>query len=425
MNVDARLWEEVVSFNALMRASRRAARNKRGVRGVAKWMADLELRCLELEERLREGSWRPGKPTTFVIHDPKTRTITAAAFEDRVVHHALMDALEPRFEAVMSPNSFACRKGKGTHAAVRRSRELVRQHEWFLKLDVANFFRSLQHGVVLETLASCVGEERVLKLAETIVRPAGACGVGLPIGNLTSQWLANLVLNRLDHFVARELKAPGFIRYMDDFVLFAETKGALRRAFIRVSSFLGEELQLELKARATILARVDQGLPFLGWRIYRGTIRLRPANRKRMSARMRFRQRQYEVGAIPEDAYLASMRSSFEHLRHGSTLCLRRRWLEDFSGTSRLSRQHPGSPAPGATNRVNRGGSFNNAASNARSAKRNNNNPANANNNLGLRPVKASPSRRERSSAPIGRNIFGVPSAAPVMPKLESRATST
>ncbi len=417
------LWEEIVSFNALLRASRRAARNKRSVRGVAKWMADLEPRCLELEQRLREGRWRPGKPTSFVIHDPKTRTITAAPFEDRVVHHALMDALEPRFEAVMSPDSFACRKGKGTHAAVRRARKLVREHAWFLKLDVANFFGSLSHGVVLETLAGCVSEERVMKLTETIVCSSGSHGTGLPIGNLTSQWLANLVLNRLDEFVAHEPGVLGFIRYMDDFVLLARTKGTLRGSLTRVGLFLEQELQLALKARATVLARVDQGLPFLGWRIYRGTTRLRRANKVRMVSRLRYRERQYEAGTIDEDAYLSSLRSSFEHLRHGSTLCLRRRWLEYFAGTVPLRHQHPGRPAPGATNRVNRGGSFNNTASNARSANRNNNTPANANNNLGLRPVKASPSRREMWSAPIGRNIFGVPSAASVMPKLVSRAS--
>jgi RNA-directed DNA polymerase len=283
---------------------------------------------------LREGSWRPGKPTSFVIHDPKTRTITAAPFEDRVVHHALMDALEPRFEAVMLPHSFACRKGKGTHAALRRARELVRGHEWFLKLDVANFFGSLSHAVVLEAFAGCVNEGKVSLLAETILRSPGSCGLGLPIGNLTSQWLANLVLTRLDTFVTGELGLASYIRYMDDFVLFAQTKGSLRQAFVRVDDFLREELKLELKARATILAPVDQGLPFLGWRIYRGTTRLRPGNRKRMASRMRFRQGQYEAGVIHEDAYLASMRSSFEHLRHGDTLSLRRRWLEDFEGAS-------------------------------------------------------------------------------------------
>jgi len=406
----ANLWEEIVSFSALLRATRRAARNKRAVRGVAKWLADLEPRCLNLERQLRAGSWRPGKPTTFVIHDPKTRTITAAPFEDRVVHHALMDALEPTFEAVMLPHSFACRKGKGTHAAVRRARELVREHEWFLKLDVANFFGSLAHRTVLETLAQVVNDERVLSLARTIVCSGGSGGRGLPIGNLTSQWLANLVLNRLDMVVTGSLNLPGYIRYMDDFVLFAATKAELKRALRSVTELLKDELQLELKARATMLATVHQGLPFLGWRIYRGTTRLRPANKKRLRARLRSREQQYGQGAINDATYLACVRSAFEHLRHGDTLSLRRRWLEDLAGHGSQTLQQTGSPAVGSATRINRGGSYNNTAVNARSANRNNNAPTNANNNLGLRPAKAD-SPQEWLAAPIGRNILGVPAA--------------
>jgi RNA-directed DNA polymerase len=327
------LWEEVCSFDALCRASRRAARGKKRVRAAAKWLADLEPACLRLESRLRDGSWRPGKPTTFVIHDPKTRTITAAPFGDRVVHHALMDALEPHFEALMLPHSFACRKGKGTHAALSRARELVRAHDWFLKLDVASFFDSLEHDVVLDTLDRVVCEPRAMSLARTIVCARGQPGRGLPIGNLTSQWLANLVLDRLDQFVTAEIGAAGYIRYMDDFVLFGETKNELRAALQQVRTFLRDHLYLELKARATTLAPAHQGLPFLGWRIYRGTTRLRPGNKKRLHARVRARQRQYRRGTLDEHRYLASVRSAFEHLRLGDTLSLRRRWLEEFAGT--------------------------------------------------------------------------------------------
>jgi len=327
------LWEEVCSFDALCRASRRAARGKKRVRAAARWLADLEPACLRLESRLRDRSWRPGKPTTFVIHDPKTRTITAAPFGDRVVHHALMDALEPHFEARMLPHSFACRKGKGTHAAVRRARELVRAHDWLLKLDVAGFFGSLRHDVVLETLDRVVCEPRVMDLARTIVCAHGCTVHGVPIGNLTSQWLANLVLDRLDHFVTGQVGAAGYIRYMDDFVLFGRAKSELRAALEQVRGFLRDHLDLELKARATTLAPAHQGLPFLGWRIYRGTTRLRPGNKKRLQARVRARQRQYRRGALDEQRYLASLRSASEHLRLGDTLSLRRRWLEEFAGS--------------------------------------------------------------------------------------------
>lgn len=383
------LWEQVVSFEALCRAARRAALGKRRVAGVARWMADLEPNALRLERELRAGTWRPGRATTFRIHDPKTRTITAAPFEDRVVHHALMDALEPRLERRMLHESFACRRGKGTHRALEHARRLLRRHGWFLKLDVARCFDSIPHDVALACLARVVREPRALELAGRIVRASGREGRGLPIGNLTSQWLANLVLDRLDHFVKEQLRVPGYVRYMDDFVLFADEKAPLAAWHDEVAGFLAQRLGLELKQRATLLAPARQGLPFLGWRLYRGTTRLRPQNLRRTRARLRRRVWEHRTGRIDDQRLLASVASVMEHLRHGRSAGLRRRLCEEVAGALSAPRPRSGSRAAGAANRVNRGGSFDNAAANARSANRNNNTPSNADDNLGVRPAKA------------------------------------
>lgn len=392
MSPVADLWDEIAAFEPLCRAARRAAAGKRRVRSIARWLAELEPNVLRLERELRAGVWRPGRPTTFTIHDPKTRTITAAPFEDRVVHHALMDRLEPLFEERMIEASFACRKGKGTHAALRRARRLVRRHERFLKLDVRRCFDSLDHDVALDSMRAVVSDERVLALCERIVRSGGESGRGLPIGNLTSQWLANLILNRLDHFVTGELRVPGYLRYMDDFVLFSDSATELRRAQRDVAAFLATRLRLELKERATIHAPASQGLPFLGWRIYRGTTRLRPANLRRMRARLRHRAWEHRSGRIGEERFHAAVRSAMEHLRHGNTLSLRRGWIEDLRARAPERRSlevFERGRAIGAAHRVNRGGSFNDTAVNARSANRNDTTPSNADNDLGVRPAKA------------------------------------
>ena len=339
-------WEEIASFRSLCTAANRAARGKRRVAAVARWLADLEPNALRLERELRAGTWRPGTPTTFVIHDPKTRTITAAPFEDRVVHHALMDRLEPLIEARLGPETFACRRGKGTHAALRHARDLVRRFSWFLKLDVARCFDSIRHDLALEALAEVTSDARALELAAHIVRAGGQGGRGLPIGNLTSQWLANLFLGRLDRFVTEELGLGGYVRYMDDFVLFADEKPVLRAAHAHVERLLAERLDLRLKQRATLLAPTRVGLPFLGWRIYRGTSRLRPQNLRRTRARLRRRAWQQREGRIAYDAYRAAVRSVFEHLRHGSTLGLRRRLCEELEARA----------PPGVRNRLLLGG---------------------------------------------------------------------
>lgn len=344
------LWPSIVSFQSLRRAALRASLGKRRIAGVARFLADLEPNVLRLQRELEEGHWQPSPAYTFEIHDPKTRTITAAPFADRVVHHALIDVLEPHLERRMLHESFACRTGKGTHRALIHARQLVRRHAWFLKLDVRKCFESLDHVVVLESFDRVVKDRRALDLLGRIVRSGGRDGIGLPIGNLTSQWSCNLVLDGLDHHVKEVLRIPGYVRYMDDFALFADDKERLAVAHGEVRAFLEERLRLRLKQEATVFAPATEGLPFLGWRIYRRTTRLRPTNLRRLRARMRHRLRERRVGLIDDVQLLATLRSLTEHLRHGSTLQLRRRWLfpippsprsSALSASPRLDRERP------------------------------------------------------------------------------------
>ncbi|MBI5362393.1 MAG: RNA-dependent DNA polymerase [Planctomycetes bacterium] len=324
----ARLWSEVTSFKNLCRAARHAARGQRRVRGTARFLERLETEALALQRELVAGEWRPARPTTFTIHDPKERVITAAPFRDRVVHHALIDPLEGLFDASLVPETFACRRGKGTHAAIAHARELVRRHRYFLKLDIAKCFDSIEHRVVLDTLAPLELEPEVADLCARVLGGAdGKLGVGLPIGNLTSQWFANLLLGRLDRFVLGELGATGYVRYMDDFALFGDDQLALKHAHGAIEAFARDELHLALKTRATILAPVREGLPFLGWNLRRGTQRIRPKNLCRLRRRLRHRAWELRTGRIDASIFAASLRSASTHLAHGDTLDLRRRWL--------------------------------------------------------------------------------------------------
>ncbi|MEW6744862.1 MAG: reverse transcriptase/maturase family protein [Planctomycetota bacterium] len=323
------LWPTIVSFENLCRAAWRAARGKRHVEGIARFLERLEPEVFALQRNLEQETYEPGRAFTFRIFDPKERTITAAPFSDRVVHHALIDPLEPIFERRMASESYACRRGKGTHAALARARQLLRRFEYFLKLDVEHCFESLRHDVVLDTLGRVVKDRNVLRLCERIVRPGGRDGVGLPIGNLTSQWFANLVLDRLDHTIKEVMRIPGYVRYMDDFVLLADDKQRLQEALDEIMVFLANPLRLRLKQCATILAPAREGLPFLGWHIYRGTVRLRRANIQRTRRRLRHRHWEFEVGRIDERKLADCVRSVVAHLEHGTTRAMRRRWFED------------------------------------------------------------------------------------------------
>lgn len=372
------LWDEVVSFGNLCRAARRAAAGKRWQRSVASFLERLEPEVLALQRALQEGVWRPGRPSSFVIRDPKQRLITAAPFADRVVHHALIDVLEPHLDRSMVPQSFACRRGKGQHRALAAAQRLVRRWPWFLQLDIAQCFPSMRHEVVMAALARRIKDGKVLALARTVLQQ-GQGEVGLPIGNLTSQWFANLVLDGMDHWLVERQRVAGYLRYMDDFVVFGEQKDGLTELRRSIEAWLGER-GLAVKAKAARLWPSRVGLPFLGFVVYGGMRRLRPANARRSKARLRRREWQYRCGVIDEAQLAASAASTLAHLRHGATLQLRRAW----HGEDPRPRVH------GPLHRCNRGGNWGNDPDNAQSGNRNNNDAANRNHNLGLRPAKTS-----------------------------------
>jgi hypothetical protein len=323
----AGLWPQVVAFDALCRAADRAARGKRDTRAVAGFLERRELEVLRLGRALSDGTWRPSPAQEFVIHDPKRRTITAVPFADRVVHHALIAPLEPVFERRMIATSFACRRNKGMHRALRAMRRLVRGHRYALKLDVAAFFPSLAHRVVLDTLRRIVKDGRVLDLAATILAgppDAPPFDRGLPIGSLTSQWFANVVLDRLDHFVKERLRVRAYLRYMDDFALGADDKATLHRAHGEIAAYLRDELDLALKERATRLAPTTEGVPWLGFLVFPGTVRVRPENLRRFAWRLRFLRHALHRGRIDEDRYRRGVASVVAHMSHADTRALRR-----------------------------------------------------------------------------------------------------
>lgn len=228
---------EATELPALLAATRRAARGKRlgpNARAeIAEFWMDAEPRCLALQRALRlpahaPGAWAPSPGRTFLVRDPKPRVITVAPFPDRVVHHALVAAVEEDFERYAIFDSYACRKGKGQHAALRRAQRFARGAPWALKMDMARYFASIDHQRLFGLVRRRVADPELCDLLERIVRaPAGR---GLPIGALTSQHLANLYLGRLDHHAKDDLGLRCYLRYMDDVVLFGNREEL--RAFL-------------------------------------------------------------------------------------------------------------------------------------------------------------------------------------------------
>lgn len=322
------LMPQLLDFGQLLQAYQKARKaNPRSEPG-AKFTFHLESELLQLRSELATETWEPLPYRHFPIFDPKYRIISAAAFRDRVVHHALIQVLEPIYEGVFIFDSYATRKGKGTHAARKRAQHFVRRYSWFLKTDVEQYFASIDHEILITSLKRKIKDQALLGLLEKVIRHGGKQGKGLPIGNLTSQFLANVYLDPFDHFVKDTHGIKGYVRYMDDFVLWAEDKETLKKWKMEVEYFLQNNLQLSLKPSATFMNHRAHGLGFLGGRIFTDAIRIKKENLKRCLDRMKRRTFQFRQGEISKDHFLASQNGSWAYLAGFDSLDLRKTLLK-------------------------------------------------------------------------------------------------
>lgn len=319
------LFGQFASFEHLWAAFRRARRGARLNRRNAPVIFSAENEVLQLREELLNGTYHPRPYRYFQIYEPKKRIISVADFRDRVVHHALVGVLEPVFERQFDYDSYATRKNKGAHAAIRRAQRCLQQNEWFLKADIDSYFAAIRHDTLLDILRRKIKDERLLEVAARIIRAGGPEGCGLPIGNLTSQFLANVYLDPYDRFVRQNLGARAYIRYMDDFVLFHPDKSVLKFWQKQSARFLTDRLGLRLKPSATFINSRQNGLTFLGRRVFPATVRIAAPNLRRALAKLHVREADYLAGRDSEECYLQSLNSLFANLASADTLGLRRR----------------------------------------------------------------------------------------------------
>lgn len=340
------MYTQLCSLDNLLLAYRRAARGKRGHANVARFEHRLEEHLLTLHTELVNEAYRPGPYTSFYIHEPKRRLISAAPFRDRVVHHALCNLIEPIFERSFIADSYANRVGKGTHRALDRVQTLARRYPYVLPCDIKQFFPSIDHAILRATLLRKVSDPQVVNLIDLILRSgegilseaydmvyfpgddlfAISRPRGLPIGNLTSQFWANCYMNPFDHFVKRELGCGGYVRYVDDFLLFAEDKATLwqwREALVKRLT------QLRLTIHAGVHPRpVTEGIPFLGFVVYPDHRWLKRRKAIEYRRRLSHLLQNYHSGGVALAAVDATVQGWVNHVRYGNTVGLRKAVLK-------------------------------------------------------------------------------------------------
>ena len=276
------LFERLCDFRTLEAAFARVRKGKARRSDVAAFARGMPENLNAVADELRAGTFRFGNYHFFKVYDPKERLIAAAPVRERIVHHAVIALIGERLERALIDKSYACRKGKGQWKAVAEAERLARLHPWYLKLDIHHYFDSIDHGILKGILRRKIKDARFLALLDSLIDTyrAGETAeraTGLPIGNLTSQYFANLYLDAFDRWLDGQDVAH--LRYMDDVLVFG-TREALRRVFAAVPSFLAAALRLTLKAKGG-LHRTARGVDFLGCRILPGGARLNARSRRR------------------------------------------------------------------------------------------------------------------------------------------------
>jgi retron-type reverse transcriptase len=345
-------WTELTSLPNLFAAAALAANGKKSRPDVAAFRANLEPELYRLQRQLAGGSYRPGPYHTFRIVDPKPRLISAAPFRDRVVHHALTNIVEPIFERRFIPYSFACRAGFGTHKALAHARRACARYPCVLKLDVQKYFPSIDHQILEDLLARAIHCPDTLRLIGLIVSSSDPASFspqegplhyfpgdtlftpherrrGLPLGNQTSQFFANVYLNPMDHMIVRNLRPGAHARYVDDFLLFSDSKEQLDEMHCQIREFL-YRFRLTLHPGKSRVYRRRDGFPFLGFRLFPTHARLARPNVVRFRRRLRRLHADYHAGLIDKETVNQSVQAWIGHAMHGDTWRLREQIFDAF-----------------------------------------------------------------------------------------------
>jgi retron-type reverse transcriptase len=326
------LFEALCDYAHLYRSFLKAFCGSGKTAEASRFCFHLETELLLLRKEITEETYRPAPYRYFTIYDPKERIISVARFRDRVAHHAVVGVLEPLFDSSFIHDSYATRKGKGSHRAVRRAQDFLIRYPFYLKIDVDKYFDNIDHRILLRLIGKKVKDSRFLCLLERVIMNSDISrglmeGKGLPIGNLTSQFFANVYLNSLDHYIKDALGEKGYVRYMDDMVFFSDSRDHLKRVLKDVEGYLADHLRLRLKDRATIVNSRLHGLPFLGYRVFPDLIRVKRENLQRVKKKLSKRQTEFENGSISEEELSMSVRSWFEYIGFADSLSFRQSFM--------------------------------------------------------------------------------------------------
>jgi len=317
MKTHKNLFGRICDLENLYKAYLKARKGKNDMAEVLEFTYYLEQKLINLQGQLIDGTYNMGKYRNFKVYEPKERLISALPFRDRVVHHAIHNLIEPIFDKIFICDTYACRKGKGTHKGVEKLQGLLRKQKnrYALKCDISKYFQSVDHDVLKSIIRRKISDDRLLELLDKII---DSVTKGIPIGNLTSQLFANVCLNEMDYFIKHELRVKCYIRYMDDFIILHESKQELHKIKTGIKSFL-EKQNLTLHPKKAIVFPVTLGIDFLGYEVFGSHRRARKSTIKRFLRRIRVRITKYNLQEMEFDKLMESFNSWNAYMDNADT----------------------------------------------------------------------------------------------------------
>jgi hypothetical protein len=321
------LIESIAASSNLEWALWRASRQKLDRHDVQRFMNNVDVELLRLQQAILQGELPDGKYRFFTILDPKERTIAVAPFSHRVAHHAIIRQCGSTLDRHQIEQSFACRSGMGQYAAIAWLQKAMRRDLCYLKLDVRKYFDSIDHGVLINQLERVFKDETLLRLWHAIIDNYQCSpGKGLPIGNLTSQYLANHYLMHFDRHVKQTLKIKGYCRYMDDMIVLGQSTQELLALADELKGFLDNRLQLSLKT--CYVNYLSQGVSFLGYRVFRNSMRLNRRSKHRFINHWRTNDTLWLNGNVDESNSAVRGRAAFVFAEKANTVKLKSSYIK-------------------------------------------------------------------------------------------------
>ncbi len=346
------LFDKLCSYENLLEAFNKAKKGKTTLLYVIEFNKNLKENLLQLQKELREQTYKPEKLTSFIIKDPKLRTISKSIFRDRIVHHAIVQILEPIFDPTFIYDSYANRIGKGTSKALERCQLFLRQVSrngsnklgksqnnhikgYVFKADIRKYFGNINQEVLLNIIKEKVKDEKVISLVKIVLDnfDAEIKGIGMPLGNLTSQFFANVYLNELDQFIKHNLKAKYYIRYVDDFIIIHRSREVLEFYKKQINEFIIKNLKIELHPDKSKIIHLSQGIPFVGFRVFYYHKVLRKGAQRRIKIRLKEWKEIKEKEMIDRSKALESLLGWSACAVNGDTYYLRKKLMDRFNAT--------------------------------------------------------------------------------------------